>query len=87
MHTVLLGRGIIFRWEKYMSCGKVEINMHQKYVDIFYNTKKIGLKIKFENKYCVKNHWNFFNCANYLTIASQNHSFNTVIILANMINN
>lgn len=23
-----------------MSCEKVEINMHQKYVDIFYNTKK-----------------------------------------------
>lgn len=33
-----------------MSCEKVEINMHQKYVDIFYNTKKIGWKIKFENK-------------------------------------
>lgn len=39
-----------------MSCEKVEINMHQKYVDIFYNTKKIGWKIKFNNKYCVKNH-------------------------------
>lgn len=37
-----------------MSCEKVEITMHQKYVDIFYNTKKIGWKIKFENKYCVK---------------------------------
>lgn len=72
-----------------MSCEKVEINMHQKYVDIVYNTKKIGWKIKFENKYWIKNHWNFFNCANYmyLTIASQNYSFKPVIILANIINN